>query len=484
MAAIKPADARNRRVEDPESTVAFDECPFIEGVYHNDYALVVGPGVILDRSQFPESDGDINAYLLRIINEELNKNYKSLTQIKSEGKSPLYRLLAEKLNEIEMKYYLSDISPELRELLGTRLFKFVLTTTYDAYLETLMRSLWGDTLRIVNIEDEFSLREFSRALASKRDVPYCQPTLFYVFGKAEKDKYNPTSFLESDEDAISYIVRWINIGSKEKKEISDFLKKKRFLGIGCKYEDWYFRFFWYIITREFKRSKPHEEFFANRIHDNVVLGPGQQRLRDYLNDNNVCIHDDPWAFMKRIYTLITDTDTTKPAGKLVRDKRLKGRIFLSYKTRPDADATLNLFRKLHSAGTFNIWFDDARLKGGDNYNADIPDAIDNTKIFIPILSPTVAEVTRSYNPDSEDKDKPYFIKEWLRAREVPGIRIIPVAIDGYDLKSQDQQIFESIIRTEEQKKNNVSFSGIDLSQEDGIGKLIESINKQLGIDYE
>ena len=59
-----------------------------------------------------------------------------------------------------------------------------------------------------------------------------------------------------------------------------------------------------------------------------------------------------------------------------------------------------------------------------------------------------------------------------------------MAIDGYDLKSQDQQIFESIIRTEEQKKNNVSFSGIDLSQEDGIGKLIESINKQLGIDYE
>lgn len=33
MAAIKPADARNRRVEDPESTVAFDECPFIEGGY-------------------------------------------------------------------------------------------------------------------------------------------------------------------------------------------------------------------------------------------------------------------------------------------------------------------------------------------------------------------------------------------------------------------------------------------------------------------
>lgn len=483
MAAIKPADARNRCAA-ADSSVAFDECPFIEGVYHNDYALVVGPGVILDRSQFPECGGDINAYLLQVINEVLDKKYESLSQIRCEGKSPLYKLLAEKLNETEMEYDISDISPELRELIGTRLFKFVLTTTYDGYIETLMRSLWGDSLRIVNIEDEFSLREFSRALASKRDVPYCQPTLFYVFGKAEKDKYNPTSFLESDEDAISYIVRWINIGSKEKKEISDFLKKKRFLGIGCKYEDWYFRFFWYIITREFKRSKPHEEFFANRIYDNVVLDIEQQRLRDYLNDNNVCIHDDPWAFMKRICNLVTDADTTKPTGRLVRDKRLQGQIFLSYKTTPDAGATLDLFRKLHSAGTFNIWFDEARLMGGDNFNAAIPDAIYDTKVFIPVLSPTVAEVMRSYKPDSEDKDKPYFIKEWLRAREVPGIRIIPVAIDGYDLKSQDQQIFESIIRTDQQKENNISFSGIDLSQEDGIDKLVKSIYNQLGIDYE
>jgi len=35
------------------------------------------------------------------------------------------------------------------------------------------------------------------------------------------------------------------------KSIVPFLRKKRMLALGCKFDNWYFRFFWYIITRGF-----------------------------------------------------------------------------------------------------------------------------------------------------------------------------------------------------------------------------------------
>jgi len=88
------------------------------------------------------------------------------------------------------------------KLLRTRLFKFVVTTTIDHYLETLLRDIWGEELRIVNIEDHRSITDFN----SVYDDKYKQPTLFYIFGKVrKKDGANPRHFVEIDEDAIKCI---------------------------------------------------------------------------------------------------------------------------------------------------------------------------------------------------------------------------------------------------------------------------------------
>lgn len=43
--------------------------------------------------------------------------------------------------------------------------------------------------------------------------------------------------------------------------------------------------------------------------------------------------------------------------------------FLSYKNYPDHPVADVLFRRPMSAAPFHIWFDQARLLGGDRYNA-------------------------------------------------------------------------------------------------------------------
>jgi len=477
---LKPPSCKSAK---SEQINVFDESAFIEGVYNNDYILVIGSGVILDREQCPDANGDINSFIVGVVNSERGRGYRSISEIKDDLSlqevSPVYDLL---VNRIE--YSSQDMCPELRRLLESYLFRFVFTTTPDHYVETLMRELWGDSLMVVNFSDMRSMKEFCKALEDSRTEGYTRPTLFYVFGKAIKGNVNPTRFIESDEEAIIFIEQWMQI-KKVYPPVERFLKEKRVLGIGCKYEDWYFRFFWYILTREFKRGGLYNEPFAPRINDNVVLSTDAPQLKKYLDINKVCVHTDPWAFMTRIYNMLTDTTPTSPHGRVIAEKRLAGRIFLSYKMSPDRGAAEELYREIMSAGRFNIWFDQASLWGGDLYNEEIRKAIAGTRVFIPVLTGTVAHILADYYV--ADTEPPYFIREWMMARETPGIKIIPVALDGYDLRGAEHQVFESIILKDSEK----APSGIDLKGDPGseqfqrnFAKLINSIHIQLGIAHE
>ena len=51
----------------------FDERTFADGVFNDEYILVVGSGVVLDPKQFPHSGGDINQYIIDEINNDRRK---------------------------------------------------------------------------------------------------------------------------------------------------------------------------------------------------------------------------------------------------------------------------------------------------------------------------------------------------------------------------------------------------------------------------
>lgn len=310
--ALKPRDSKK---SDKIQVKTYNEASLVEGIYTDQYILVVGSSIVLDREQFPDSKGDLNAFVLNTINNERDtgvvkcSTWSEIIETTFQGEvSPIYDLLVNRID-----YEVKEISPELRELLQTYLFKFVFSTTPDHYLETLMKQIWGKELRVVNISDRRSLQMFSDELkASLGD--YHRPTLFYVFGKATEGHVNPTGFMENDQDAILFIEQWMKL-DKDYEPIVSFLKEKRLLGVGCDFDDWYFRFFWYILTRDIKRP-------SSRIHalrtDNVVMGSELPSLKHYMKSLQVCIHDNPWKFMDNLKKSLPTQVLSLPIKNLLR----------------------------------------------------------------------------------------------------------------------------------------------------------------------
>jgi hypothetical protein len=69
---LKPRDSANNL---QNRQVNFYLDAFIQGVLNNDYILVVGSGVMMNREKYPDTNGDINTFLLNAINDMLHKSY-------------------------------------------------------------------------------------------------------------------------------------------------------------------------------------------------------------------------------------------------------------------------------------------------------------------------------------------------------------------------------------------------------------------------
>ena len=174
--------------------------------------------------------------------------------------------------------------------------------------------------------------------------------------------------------------------------------------------------------------------------------------------------------------------------EMVRLKSLEGKIFLSYKNSPDSELAISIFNMLSQQTALKIWIDSSSLLGGQHYNKRIPEAIKFSQIFIPILTASIAKILNEYEIEELmnlelNNGLPFFIQEWKWASEVKGIIIIPIALDGYDLRGPEHQKFEAIIY----RDNSSSLpSGIDMGctnriESESIEKLINSIYKALGI---
>lgn len=460
-----------------KNEISFDEGRFIEGVLNNNYILVVGSGVTLDRELYPDSNGDILHHIINIINEKHNTDFRTISDIAmGMGSKPISDLLVNTL-----QYKTEDISPELRNLISQKNFRFVITTSPDHYLETLMEGLWGNELRIVNGADDRSLRLFFNALKESTVEGYNQPTLFYIFGKAMKR--NSSNFLLTDNDAILYIEKWMKFEGTD--PIVPFLKSKRLLGIGCDFDAWYYRFFWYILTRDMiSRDK-----ISPQNADNAVIDKDVMDLECYLSNMNVCVHKDSWSVMKYLNHLFTTKLGNTTYKELIEKNKLEGKVFISYKDNPDKKIASQLSARLREH-MFNVWYDESSLLGGQAYNKKIPEAIKYTHVFIAILTKGIAEILRQLDSDfilqeaqkeiDSDSIPYYFIKEWLWAREVDDLTIIPVTTDGYDLRGIEHRVFESIIfKNKDDNASGIYIGSEESFEEAGINKLIESIRHGL-----
>ena len=449
---FKPKDDTAARLSQQQEAV-FDREQFVTDVMNGEYLLVVGSEVIMNRDEEPS--GDVKQYLLKALNSSLNRNYKDLDELAHDsgsGIDPVRNLLN---SADDFSYDLADMSPELRDMVSTRLFPVVLTTTFDGYLETLMRSIWGERLRVVNIDDKRSLDDMRNALANCRDgIRYNEPTLIYIFGKAEKDEAR--HYVRTDNDAIQIIEKWLLFGNDS---LMKFIRSKKLLALGCKFEDWYFRFFWYILKHDFSRFKEGQVAFTLDKESDADRG-----LNSFLERNRIYSHGDATAFIRSITESLTSTDPSNPFCEQITKSRRAGGVFLSYCSHDRVMAS-QLFFRLRSAG-FDVWFDNSNLQGGDDYNTMIEDAIGRCRVFLPLLTPHIADDLAAGRTDN------YYNREWRMATQLEDKAVIPVATNGYSLTAPYHTgPFEQI--------TGLSISGVDLMTPDGFTRLVKSVSEKL-----
>lgn len=458
---FKPTESEFYDISNPME-LSFSREQFVEDVFNEEYILVVGSEVIMSKEEEPT--GDVNQYLLRHINNSLVQHYKDYNELalhSGQGFDPIRNLI----NHKDFTFSVNDMSPELKGLLATRLFPIVLTTTFDGYIETLMREIWGNRLRVVNIDEMNSLRDLRYAISDYRGGRgYSEPTLFYIFGKATSDESK--KYVHTDDDAIQIVEKWMQLPKED--PIMNLIRSRKILALGCKFDNWYFRFFWYILKREI--SKFREGQVAFMLDDNNLI---DHKLNTFLKQSRIFRHDDARTFMSEAVEWLSSTADENPFKDLILKKRREGGIFLSYCSK-DIIITSQLFFALNKHG-YNVWFDNRSLFGGDNYNQEIDKAIGKAQVFIPILSPYVAKDLKEGHYENS-----YYVKEWRKACQFGNKRIIPLAIDGYDLRAPYHfSVFEGIV--------NNALSGINLMQHDGFNSLMKSLDKELskeGGNYE
>lgn len=499
---------------------SFEMEEFINNVCNDKYVLVIGSEVILDKDKHSDVNGDIHKYILKVLSKYLGREAKPFHSLSSlvasrpsvssgseySGADLIRHYLASELIDrttIEEDSYddemddddyddeeseeegetnnkkvidpptLADISPELYQLIGTKLFRFVMTTTFDPNVELLMRLTWKDDLRVVNIANPDDWKKFQNQVADTIDrnnfahtiYKWNRPTLIYIFGKATKNRRE--NFVKTENDAIEFIEKWMKMGGSEDPVIP-MLKEKRILALGCKFDDWYFRFFWYILKRDFVKLGEGE--VALSLDDEE---PNDRKLKRYLKSKNIYLHKDARIFMKNFCEMLTPETNNAQSGyfhEIMKKHRGEGEIFLSYAS-SDFILASRVFLQLTSMG-YNVWFDHKSLCGG-NYVTEIEKAINKAKIVITLLTPDIAEDL------CKGETEHFYNKEWRLASQLDSSRIIPLAANGYSLRgwyhaggiNNGTKIvtFEDIIRGHE--------NGVDLMI-DGFEKLIEVINNK------
>ncbi|MCH5228439.1 MAG: toll/interleukin-1 receptor domain-containing protein [Muribaculaceae bacterium] len=409
----------------------------LDDICNGNYVLLLGSEVILNKEKFPESNGDSARYLLQSLIQTLQVD----RGLKDPGCSTFPDFLrATGFDQANVKnwvldeifnsgYGIEDVSEDILKLLATKFFRVVMTTTIDPYLESVMEWVWGkDGFRIRNIYGQNGVGDDLPVDDARGNEYYdVEPTLYYVFGKA--DLKNPSNtFVLSDIDIMNCITKWL---VNPPRHLMTYLNEKRIMAIGCNLNDWCFRFFWFAM-----RNKDEQ---ISRIGDVALLLDTENSVPDrnlmkYLAETiKIRVEADSVKFLKNLTNMLEE----EKIGNSVLENSSLGEIFISYSGK-DYPVALKIFKRLKEAG-FKVWLDYYKLYTGSDYEKRIYNAIQQCKIFIPLLSPNIA--ADFINPPDR---KPYYQEEWeIATGESLDKKVLPIILPGYKL---DQPYHQDVLK--------------------------------------
>ena len=306
--------------------------------------------------------------------------------------SDIYSSLADIIDDNPRFFCQEPEDSPLYRFLNIPYFSFVITTVFDPVVENIMARIHGDRLRVLCFRNDASRND---DLVNGEDMR--RPTLFYMFGKAERKEH---SFVVTDEDMLQFSQTWLrpnDSGCRAKPSmISNLLANRYLLVIGHDYQDWLFRFFWYAMKNE---------NFGKKMSGMLTLKQDDRKLIDFLSRGNAFARIEPNLenFVTRLEDGILQYELS---NNVVRDRVPEEGtdVFISY-SRGDNEIVKRIYDIMKSKG-LNVWYDHDSLRKGLDFMKQIENAVKNSTFFVPILTETIKE--QAY------EEHPYRL-EWLYA---------------------------------------------------------------------
>ena len=343
------------------STFNFDN--FAMDCLLNEYVLVIGPEVVLNlnydtEGNIKKANGNIEKlWLLESLEKyaESGVQYLNIENFTTIGNNDLPHIVNECIEEWDFKDdFNKEFEPSLLELLSTRCFRLVLTTIFDPYLEIAMEKVWGkDKYRVLNFWDinkeNTDLESDDQRLCNGQQlIDEFTPTLYYLFGKAEPN--SSKKFVLTENDAMDTVAKWF--GDKRPKQLLSYIQEKRIVSLGCKYDNWLYRFFWYILRGEVKGLSSEQVA--------VEYDSKNPQLQAFINRHHIQSYDDARKFMRESTEVIT-----RESGNTINARKTGG-IFISY-AHEDKYLALALYNYLND-NNYKVCLDDKNLQGEEEFS--------------------------------------------------------------------------------------------------------------------
>jgi hypothetical protein len=278
-------------------------------------------------------------------------------------------------------------------------------TGFDLYVSTTFDSLLYDAVRrnrVATVNCLYGLKRPVQDVDIDISTGRLRTTVvFQIFGHLDRTE----DCALSEEQVLQFAQRLQDPDPGHRpKFLFDTLARRNLLFLGCGFPGWLGRFF-----------------------RRVLKGCGE------LNDRGVFAHsfltEDPGyvLFLERQGAKLWPEDSgVRFVNELHRrwyerhPPESKPEAFISY-AREDEDVAKDLTELLERAGA-SVWLDQDRLRSGEIWNDDVVIAIQDSRVFIPVISRHSARA----NPR-------YCHKEWDLASGMPGKRICPLCTDATPL---------------------------------------------------
>ena len=248
-----------------------------------------------------------------------------------------------------------------------------------------------------------------------------RPVLAYLFGQASEE---PESFHLWDADAIEFVFR-LQQRLSTMTRLQKTLHENNLLFIGAELSDWPLRF----LLRVLNKDNLNHRGSSYRFLADSAQGNHNDALVFFrsVNDRIACLHEEPAEFASWLCDIAPKAQPAALTNMNLDVEGLGGTpqrecFFISYE-HTDRKAAQRIAAHLHTLGCI-VWLDVQKLKGGDDYERGLKQAVDACGFFISIVSRA-----------SESRDEGYFIKErkWAarRSESMPRHRkfYIPILIE-------------------------------------------------------